>query len=358
MKIFAVDQHISVVADLRKIFTDLGHTITDWCLSGHADIMGRKRDSVPMLDGDRWCGFVQREGWNEFYDTYKRELDKYDAFLCCYPPLFAMLYKRFNKPVIFHIPIRYEYPCQSSADDWSQWNEYLCAGIDEGQFHIAANSLYDAKYFETFVSRKCQWIPSLCEYTGARYDPRVSTWLYYAPAAVPELRPGFVRKHKVLNHGHSWNSLGWFSGILHIPYNVSTMSMFEQYAAGIPIAVPTLDFAMKLYESREVRIFEQITWAGTFGREPGSVVPYGAKYDPNAFRTMDAVRWWMQYADYYHKDALREVERFGSWEEARELFSAPRSRIIDMRNRIKNDNNRRREIAYSSWEKMLAGVQV
>jgi hypothetical protein len=57
-----------------------------------------------------WCGFQERKLWNEFYDTYAKELEQYDGFICCYPPIFAMLYQRFNKPIIIDIPIRYEYP--------------------------------------------------------------------------------------------------------------------------------------------------------------------------------------------------------------------------------------------------------
>ena len=40
MKFFNIDLHISVIADIKKIFTDLGHEVDDWSLSGHAWAFG------------------------------------------------------------------------------------------------------------------------------------------------------------------------------------------------------------------------------------------------------------------------------------------------------------------------------
>ena len=34
MKFFNIDLHVSVIADIRRIFNDLGHDVDDWTLSG------------------------------------------------------------------------------------------------------------------------------------------------------------------------------------------------------------------------------------------------------------------------------------------------------------------------------------
>jgi hypothetical protein len=93
VKFFAIDQHISVIADIKHIFRDLGHTVNDLTLSGHASIMGRTVDNVPLLNGNEWCGTVgTKKGRQKFIDTYGKQLEQFDGFICCYPPLFAWLY--------------------------------------------------------------------------------------------------------------------------------------------------------------------------------------------------------------------------------------------------------------------------
>lgn len=164
MTFFNIDQHISVVADLKNVWGELGHTITDVCMSGHAAIMGRRRQEVPMLSGDAWCGLDERHDWDKFYDLYSPQLEQFDAFLACYPPIFAMLYQRFGKPVVIDIPIRYEYGT-STAERWQRWNDWLLKGVSDGMVHLVADSLYDKLYTEAFLGVRCvQHIPSMCAY--------------------------------------------------------------------------------------------------------------------------------------------------------------------------------------------------
>jgi len=42
LSFFNLDLHVSVIADVRTIFAALGHRVTDWTLSGHAWVFGRR----------------------------------------------------------------------------------------------------------------------------------------------------------------------------------------------------------------------------------------------------------------------------------------------------------------------------
>jgi hypothetical protein len=265
MRWFCIDQHISVIADLKNIFARLGHTIDDICLSGHASIMGRKRDSVPMLDGDKWCGFVQQKKWDEFFNLYPDLDEKYDGFICCYPPIFSYLYKRYKKPIIIDIPIRYEYPCQSDAEDWLDFNAYLQEGVDSKRIYLVANSLYDKEYTKMFLQRPVEYIPSLCLYTGMKYTGKRNQFLYRSAKPFAEFEgTNFKWKNNELPFGHPWQAVAEYSGVVHFPYNVSTMSTFEEYSAGIPIFCPSLDFTLDLYKrGKAYRMLEQTSWAST-----------------------------------------------------------------------------------------------
>ena len=110
MNFFNIDLHISIIADMKKIFTDLNHNVTDLSLSEHTWVFNRKKDSVPMLDNGRWMHLSTEQLSNEFFYYYSNKFDEIDAFIVTYPPPFALLYKHFNKPIIINNPIIYEWP--------------------------------------------------------------------------------------------------------------------------------------------------------------------------------------------------------------------------------------------------------
>ena len=53
-----------------------------------------------------------------------------------------------------------------------------------------------------------------------------------------------VDKDAALERGYKWQEVADYKGVIHIPYNASTMSLFEQYASNIPLFFPTLEFLM------------------------------------------------------------------------------------------------------------------
>ena len=109
MKFLAIDKHVAVIPDVRHTLNKLGHTVNHICLSGHCDLVGIYRSSIDELNGDNWCNVLTQKKCDEFWDKYKSVLDKYDGFICGYPPSFSMLYAKSNKPIIIYIPIRYEH---------------------------------------------------------------------------------------------------------------------------------------------------------------------------------------------------------------------------------------------------------
>lgn len=354
MKLFSIDLHISVIADLKQVFTDLGHTVDDWCLSNHAWVMGRQKDSVPLLTREDWRPqLLQKKLWNEFYDTYHSALDQYDAFICCYPPAFSLLYKKFNKPIIINIPIRYEYPFQNSKEDWEFFNRYLQEGVDQGKIILVANSMYDKKYTETFLDREVTWIPSLCKYTGMNYQPKNDKWLYYSTKPLPLVNPNIQWKSSVLGSGYKWQDLAEFKGIVHFPYNCSTMSIFETYQAGIPLFFPEKEFLLYLYD-HDFPVLDQLTWKGVFKQPSKSPIAYKGKFDPNDYDSTEAISYWLQYADFYYPEALRYVTYFNDFNDL-----VKKTQSIDTQNlnaQIVAHNKERNASSYESWKKILTRI--
>lgn len=354
MRILSIDQHISVNADLRNIWNRLGHTVHEISLSGHAPVIGRPVGHVPMLAGDGWCATIHGRKFKEFYEAYRSELDNFDAFLCCYPPIFSMLYRDFKKPIILHIPIRYECGADNNPELWLEFNEYLRSGFDSGMIILAANSMYDKKYAEGFIQRPVEYIPSLCEYTGMTYNPVYSQFLYYASFDVADPSGRMIKKHAALKAGHAWQTIADFSGAVHYPYNSSTMSVFEQYAAGMPIFFPTKRYLLEMFLSG-VPVLDQISWRCQGGKSTNSIIPHIHEYDPNNYRDFNVLSHWLDYADYYYGD-MKHIVRFDSIDERNDILGWSQSRLMNQSNLIRADHAERRARVYAKWEKVLGGI--
>lgn len=359
MNFLSIDQHISVIADIRYIFNQLGHTVREISLSGHAPLIGRQLTNVPMLSGDGWCTTLQERKFKEFYDTYKDMFSQFDGFICCYPPIFSMLYKYFKKPIIVQIPIRYECGADCNPELWEEFNEYLRNGVDEGMIFLCANSRYDQKYASGFIDRDIEYIPSLCEYTGMSYNPVIDQIIYYSLFHVKDESGRMIKKHDAMQGGHAWQCVAEFKGIIHYPYNVSTMSTFEQYTANIPLFFPTKRYLLEMMLN-EIPILHQLSWQqqSKTGKSY-SLIKHNFEFDPNNFQDFNCVKHWLNYADFYSNDpiGLQCIRHFDNIEERQKVLSMSKDELIQISREMKQHNEMRKEAVYSRWEGLLNEIK-
>lgn len=238
MKFFNIDLHISVIEDIKFIFKELGHEVTSWNLSGHNWVFGRNPTSVDIINQNTWK-YIDQNMCDKFYERYKSELSIYDGFIACYPPVFSILYERFNKPIFTIAATRYEYPYSNNASQWAWLDNKLRHMIDIGQIIPIANNKYDKFYCEYFIEREFKHIPSLCNYVNSKYSG--------IKEAIVSGRSSINGFDHISSLGrYTWNDLYSHKAIIHIPYNVSIMSIFEQYTANVPLFFPTFDFGKQL----------------------------------------------------------------------------------------------------------------
>jgi len=102
------------------------------------------------------------------------------------------------------------------------------------------------------------------------------------------------------------NMLSGYQAIIHVPYNISTMSCFEQSAAGIPIWVPTPEYLEKILLDPEEH--SELSWF-CYSREREA---YAAS--PDQVWKPECVREFIRRADFYN-GALNSVFTFSSVED-------------------------------------------
>jgi hypothetical protein len=349
MKLFNLDCHISVIADLKQIFENLGHKVDSRSISGHNWVFGKIPDSVKVINPQNWRN-IDEDMCNKFYEEYKEELSNYDAFICTYPLSFSLLYEKFNKPIILHIPIRYEVPFQSNKTKWEYFNKYLRDGIDKKIIIPVANSLYDKKYFEFFVQKECDYIPNICEYTNTFWENKNEKFLYYS--RLPFSNPILVDKSSLGKY--EWSDISKYRGIVMIPYNCSTMSIFEFYSSNIPLFAPTKKFMMELYEKYPNYVLNELSWNKVSNMIPRSIINCDQYNDPNFYNNNQIMSNWISLSDFYNEEWMPYITYFDSFDDL--IMKLKTADVQEISEKMRIFNIQRKNKIYNFWDKKLKEI--
>lgn len=367
MKFFNLDLHISVIGDIKQILEKLGHEVTSWNMSGHNWVFGKTRATTSVVTPDNWTN-IDSKMCDNFYNTYKDELSQYDAFIVTYPPVFSMLFEKWNKPIIIVAPIRYELPFSTRPEEWERFNEFLRKGVDSGQIILAANSKYDAAYGKYFTDRDWAHIPSICDYTNADYlnvniQGRDNNFIYYSRLSQythyigGSFIPNLIEKSKALGSGYKWHEVMRYRGIVGVPYNISTMSIFEFYEQNVPMFFPSVDLMIKMKKDFTSAVLAEASWNQTWNLKSGSVIRSGDN-DPNDFEDLEKFKKWLPLADFYDSEWMPYIQYFDDWNEFRDrLGSISNETLIDISKNMNSFNKVRKNRIYDLWTSLLKRVK-
>lgn len=354
MKFFNLDLHISVIADIKNIFQDLGHEVDDWTLSGHSWVMGRTPDKVDIINANNWRS-LDKDLCDAFYKRYRDELNQYDGFICTYAPSFCLLYEKFKKPIITVVPIRYEAPFWNNKEKWEWYNQYLRDGIDNGLIIPIANNKCDKEYCEVYTQREWKHIPSLCKYTESVYEPKQSSFLYHSllPLRMLSHDPLIQNKKAALGPNYKWHELTEYRGMIHIPYNISTMSIFENYTSGMPMFFPSLEFILKLRKSFGNRgVLSQLSWREVQGLPAGTILASNNNIkNLNNYGDIEEERPWIELADFYDKEWMPYINYFDSFPELSAMLNSVDTLAVSQN--MLSFNKIRKQRIYHLWEEVL-----
>lgn len=388
LRFFNLDLHISVIADLKYIFEHLGHEVVDWSISGHTWVFGRKRDQVEVVNQSTWLGLDQTM-CDDFYRRYREVLAGFDAFIVTHNASFALLYEKTGKPIIVDNTTRYENPFTTSLEKWQWLNDYLTREVDNGRITIVSNNRGDEYYLRHFTGIASQVIPNLCMYTKAQYRghqnafilvsriqpallhrriQRVLNWAhavmprmadrlfaYFQEKRQPLIRSKFLHqlllnKTDALKDGFSWQFFYDFKGIIHIPYQVSTMSIFEQYSANVPLFFPSKKFLFELHTQFPDKVLSDLSFYQVHRLNTSSLAPD----DPNNIANDEIVKRWIDLADYYDELNMPYVQYFDSFEHLESLLREVDCREIS--EKMRAFNQQRIDQVFRDWEKILTQV--
>jgi hypothetical protein len=253
MKLFNMDLHISVIADFKNLFPEI--EIVDWCLSGHAFVMKKKTFYPSVINPDTWKNLNEKM-ISEFHAVYDDFLSQFDGFICGHPNSFAMIFEKYNKPIILINSCRFDLPfCMNKNENEINMYRNCIHRLQEKNLLIAvSNNLADQYYTKYGYHLQTTHIPSLCGYTNIRYQPTSEQKQFLVYTGNINNHPLIAHKNQ-LNQPFEWSELLKFKGIIHFPYEVSTMSMFEHFSAGIPLFFPSKKYMTDSYSIQSVSAY-------------------------------------------------------------------------------------------------------
>ena len=357
------DYHVTPMMDIKSLLKPIGVKIIDKSLSYYCGKVGTCAKGLRIITRENGMRLTP-EIIQQFYQVYKDNLDMktVNAFICTLPVAMCEAFLPFNKSIIIIATIRYEQG-RPEPHKWRQLNQNLLTISKNPRSIIAANNAYDQKYIEYFTGIKPLLVPNSCAYLQDSYKPSRKQFLV-TPIHNTELSDKFylqfdeaVIRQKVdinlfplrqLYPQYVFGDLAAHPGIVYIPYQVSMVSLTEQYRMNIPLFFPSIDLLTVWHA--EYQVVRQRTWAGyLMRRSSASSLPGVIQApDPNNDVDQDAIKFWLKYADFYQ---WPHITYYDSVEDlVTKLATTDLKAVSD---RMKEHNAEVRQEIKNVWSKML-----
>jgi hypothetical protein len=362
--------YFSPIQDLKNILIPLGVKFFDKSLSYSCSRTGTCYSPLRILTRENGMN-PSDEISSEFYEYYQNqiEMNLVDAFVCFHPAGMCELYMPFNRSIIVIASTRYEL-ARFTPKQWTKLNENLKKISQDPKNVIAANNLYDAEYIRYFTGINATVLPSLCNYTNVDYHPQRKEFLL-APihasnfdSLFQKLLKNSFEQHSTNNiqivpirqiyHDYKYEDLANHPAIIHVPYQVSIMSLFEQYRMNIPLVFPSLDLLTQWHD--EYGLVNEKTWDQTlYGISPDGSRIDGVLTnvpDPNNDLNRTSIRYWLNFSDFYQ---WPHIIYFESTDDLIEKLSSTNFELVSKK--MKKYNKQVSANLLRKWKEILNNVK-
>jgi hypothetical protein len=152
-RIFNLDLHTALIADLCSGLSDFEMNLVSWSLSGNnrnVRKVFKVPDPVRTLKDKSWLDFSESD-FADVREYYYDFLKTFDGFICTFPPAFLQIFEPFNKPILSYSGTRYEAPFTNNSESWNHLNSQIVSLADEKKLVFATNNQADRDYINYFT---------------------------------------------------------------------------------------------------------------------------------------------------------------------------------------------------------------
>lgn len=321
-KFLNIDLHVSVIADVIDIFKRVNKDIhvEDWSLSGHGWVFNKSAKKLDVLSQSTWRN-LNSELIKKFTERYDSVLKTFDGFIVCHPVSFVLLFEKYDKPIYIINSCRYDMPFSWNGNHGMIKELHMCLSRlqDKKLLTFISNNKADNFYFNMGASHynlpiETTIVPSLCLYTQMQWNQEKhnNRFLLYT-GNIPNISGNIVHRHQIGRY--TWNSLMQFNGIIHLPYEASTMSIFEHISSNIPLFFPSKTFLIQLWSNT------------TTGKQMNYWSHHGTPM-PEYLQSTKFDKFWVENADYYD---IEGYYYFDSFDHLNKMLSNFKDVLYDVR---------------------------
>jgi hypothetical protein len=369
--VWSSDWHFGPVADIQHVLSPMHTEFIDKKFKNSNQTVYRSNKQLILQSPCR------NRIIEHFYNTYRNdeEFKRVDLVLITFSLGLAEVYMPFNKSIAVIAHTRYEVG-RHTAEEWTLFNENLRRIAASPYNLVAANNRYDLEYMKYFTGINAVLLPSACTYVNAEYNPTradilVAPYRRFNRPLFAEMlvlaKPLGIQLSSLpaLYPRYEYSDLARHPAIVFLPYQVSTMSIFEFYRMCIPLFFPDMNLWYSWHKKH--RLMSERTWydgAGIFykytssplhksfiGRHPESNSSI-ANYDPNNDFDKDAIFEWLKLSDFY---VWPHITLFSSFEHLMQLLQTTDLKAISTKMKVFNE----KEVSANkqTWEKFLGKVR-
>lgn len=347
LRLFNLDLHISVIADVKDVLNRLygsNIVVDDWTISGHTWVFGRTPNSVAVVNEHSWK-YLTEDMVNAFVTTYKSLLESYDGFIVTHTPVFCRLYESFKKPIIMVNSCRYDqpycFPHHLNVNELEKLNACLQRLYQNKLLVPISNNIADRDYLYLGTHIPSFHIPSLCMYTGIQHDPDIASKRSVMISCTHnDCIPSSVPAEPKPKEQYAWSDIMQRKALVCIPYEVSTMSLFEHYSSGVPIFIPSKTFYKHLILSNKAVMCSFNT------------KNYWTNQIPSYLKETSNLDWWLERCDYYDNENMPYIHYFESWDDLTQQlhqFQITKEAYDEKRDHLE----KRKEWILNQWKQII-----
>ena len=325
-QIFILDLHTSVTRDVMPAIERMDVTVNRWSISGSSELFNEPNLKVKAVNSQEWRGINDKK-ISKFQSRYRKFLMNQDGFLLTYTFSFILLFSKYKKPILGINATRYESPFTFDEKHLNELNYQL---NNYKKLGVVSNNIADQDYLKLFAGIDSNYIPSLCSYTTP-HKPENDTWVVLCRnltlgKKISNIGEKIKSQDEIWGGNYTYEEFASFKGVILIPYNISTMRMFELTTAGFPIRIPS--DRLLLEWSNLPGVLSELSYAQVHNQEP--LKKYSnSPMDPN---WVNFYSWWLERADWNQKDFFPNITRFDSLEELADDPRPFQSKLIENRN--------------------------
>jgi hypothetical protein len=371
LRLLGLDHHHAVLWDAKQILRPLGVRIDFvWLCDGRPSVNEALPSDMPPFRSS--------------LDIYKRSLREilpsdftgaihYDGVISSHSLITAAHLRHLGLPHIHINSTRFGNEWIQDPQKHAELVETVRELFTENRLRIVHNNLGDAMYFRQYFPavdpQLDLTVPSLCESihrirTSVPKQPRFLIWdtrqvlLQNKSPFMKELFLALKQAHGdtvlsqaiMMAESQSYLPEGYldqFTAIIHVPYNISTMSIFQQTRANIPIWVPDAELLAKLWSNPDEP--NEMSWTVFAPGSEAGASPLDHVRDPRVIQA------WIQKADFYGNN-IGNILTFSSSKDLTERLLD--SDYQELMNKAESKQAERRQEIFSAWEQVIRFIKV